>query len=632
MIKRNPVLGMIAILSFFLIISDCGGGGGGGGGVNMSITRELATQIVIDKVISNIPAAERVNLVAFSPMDPLKPGTMILPAFPEYNAETEESIGYKNTKTLDRYAWFFYVDTDYQMRFSHNTIFVFVYNDGTLETQEQEWWPVIDNKAFLWNTQLKKNTNLRIYPNVNPYDHTVTEKNPPITSDKVSVAFTILKIEFDNYCYVDRGAWLIKGGDDSDFQADVDDMSELMTDSAVDGGFQVPSDSIFNTEGRDVGNAGTAQTIIDEWNLKVQEINQALKDAKKVCYKEFFVYYTGHGPQTGGFALGNSEDSDTVINIPSLIRIINKICAKKIILIIDSCYAGLWIESLKRTDVKRCADYVILTSSASNKKAKSMDFGFYTSAFSKRIRAQNMSHTDEQLPLDDKLEMAHGNTLGTVYQWGAPLIGYETYGIWEQDPRFDKTPKNTTQNCCDCTCGVPITTSTIYPTTSTTSSTTTTSTTTTITTTSSSSSTTTIPPTTTPSTTTTTTPTTTTVIPSLPPSLIISPGTFSIVHVIGSSPCPTPIGTMTITGGSNPGGNPITYTITGNPAWLSVSPTTGSVASGSPANVSLSFTCAGWACGANTATITITGKDPANNLTTTMNAVVTVTVTGPPCP
>jgi hypothetical protein len=596
--KYNPMLAALAFVSFLLIINDCGGGSGGGDGAIMSISRESATQVVIEKVITALSDEEKSYLVAFSPKDPLKAGTTVLPAFPDYDAATGEKIGYKNTITLDKPAWFFYIDTDYAARFSHKTLFVFVYDDLSIKIQEQEWWPIINDVAFLWNSQQKQSTALRVYPDVNPYESKVSEKTSSADSRNFS-GRPIRQYDSTDDCYIPRGAWLIKGGDDEDFQHDIEAVEKLMTDQASVGGFDV-GEYLFKSEGTE---SKTSEQILTEWTGMVADINGNVKDAKKVCYKEFFIYYSGHGPIQSGFALGKSESSDTLIDKNIFLKLINKICAKKIILIVDACHSGGFINELKgrseRGTLNLCSDLVILTASDSWTKSKSksdwpwhdkyVPAGFYTRALLWRMREQNLSFTDAQRSLDDKLKAAHdGASVAKFYLcFGlCPLFDVTT-----QHPQFRTFSKSTDEGCCNCGCPGTITTTVPFITS-----------------------------------------TTSTVLPSLPPTLGISSGTFQIVHTIGTSPCPTPIGTMTITGGTNPGGNQITYTITGLPAWLSLSSATGSVSSINPATVSLSFTCAGWACGSNTTTLTITGKDPGNNLTTTKSATVTVTVTGPPCP
>lgn len=547
--RRISIVGLFFFSLMLLLMPTCGGSGGGKGGANIAISRNEAFQKVSENLIAPMTAEEKALLVVFSPRDPLASGVTVTPAFPEVDPETDASLGFRHTKTLDKPAWFFFLDTDYSARFGHKTIFAFVYGDGSIEYQEQQWWPVIGTSAFMWNTQQKKGTDLLVYPESNPYLFQAAETNPP---GAVTTLGPVAKTKTNGAasCYVQRGVWLIKGGDDSDFQADIDEVKDLMTDTSADGGFGVGPGFVFESVGRDLGPGGTAQTIINEWKEKVQEINQTANNAQKVCYEEFFIYYSGHGPETGGFALGESEDSDTVIGIPSFARIISKICAKKIVLMVDACFAGLWIDVLKREGTNRCADFVVIASSSSEKRSKTRDFGFYTSAFSRRIREQNRTYADAQRPLDDKLQIAHNNTLGAVFQWGAALPGYLTHGVWEQDPQFAKIPKNPGEDCCNCTC-----------------------------------------------------PQTPAACTDRRVSFLVTPDFGSAVHTVGSSPCPQTIENHTIT---NTGTETFTCSISSSDASFgTTSSGCGQLAPNQSFNFSTRFTCDSAAPRTETGVVTI---------------------------
>ena len=109
------------------------------------------------------------------------------------------------------------------------------------------------------------------------------------------------------------------------------------------------------------------------------------------------------------------------------------------------------------------------------------------------------------------------------------------------------------------------------------------------------------------------------------PSVLVNPTSLAVVHVMGTSPCPTRVGSFFV-GESAVGA--LSWTITGIPTWLTLSKTSGTLATTADAQeVSVDFNCNVPSKGAYSAVLTVTGKDASGNTTGSVNVTVTVNVT-----
>lgn len=108
------------------------------------------------------------------------------------------------------------------------------------------------------------------------------------------------------------------------------------------------------------------------------------------------------------------------------------------------------------------------------------------------------------------------------------------------------------------------------------------------------------------------------------PSVLVNPVTLNIVHIMGTSPCPTHVGSFFI-GESAPG--TLNWSISGVTPWLTLSSTSGTISSTANAfEISVDFNCNVPSKGTYSATLTVTGKDTSGNVTGTQNVTVTVVV------
>ena len=109
-----------------------------------------------------------------------------------------------------------------------------------------------------------------------------------------------------------------------------------------------------------------------------------------------------------------------------------------------------------------------------------------------------------------------------------------------------------------------------------------------------------------------------------PVQVSVNPNSLSLQHSYANTPCPTPMGSLAI-GETAPG--PLNWSISGIPNWLTLSSTSGSLASTSNAyDVGVNFNCSVPGLGTYTATLTVTGTDASGSVTGTQQVAVTVTV------
>ena len=109
------------------------------------------------------------------------------------------------------------------------------------------------------------------------------------------------------------------------------------------------------------------------------------------------------------------------------------------------------------------------------------------------------------------------------------------------------------------------------------------------------------------------------------PSVVVNPSSLAVVHIMGTTPCPTPVGSFFV-GESAVGA--VSWTITDIPVWLTLSRTSGTLnTTADVQEVSVAFNCNVQSKGSYTAVLKVTGKDGAGNETGTVNVTVSVNVT-----
>jgi hypothetical protein len=108
------------------------------------------------------------------------------------------------------------------------------------------------------------------------------------------------------------------------------------------------------------------------------------------------------------------------------------------------------------------------------------------------------------------------------------------------------------------------------------------------------------------------------------PSVLVNPASLSVVHVQGTSPCPTRVSSFFV--GESVSGA-LAWTITGMPAWLTLSRTSGTLGSTADAQeVSVDFNCNVPSKGTYSVVLKVTGVDASGKATGSVDVAVTVNV------
>jgi hypothetical protein len=111
------------------------------------------------------------------------------------------------------------------------------------------------------------------------------------------------------------------------------------------------------------------------------------------------------------------------------------------------------------------------------------------------------------------------------------------------------------------------------------------------------------------------------------PELSVTPSSLSVDHKIGKSPCPTPIGDVTVANTGDPGSTlSWSLAIKAGSDYVNVSKTSGSVPGGDTDKFSVAFNCNVSGPGIYLITITVTGRDSVGNVVGTRDITITVNV------
>ena len=111
------------------------------------LTRIEATLILTRDVIGNFQNKE--CLMAYGPQTVLTAGDVVEPAFLGGQPYPGESV------TIEPPTWFFYINNNVMLKFTHQVHFVFIdanhqnptIGDG-IRVLEQGWWPVLNGKSL----------------------------------------------------------------------------------------------------------------------------------------------------------------------------------------------------------------------------------------------------------------------------------------------------------------------------------------------------------------------------------------------------------------------------------------------------------------------------------------------------
>ena len=136
------------------------------------ISKEQAISILLNEVIQ--PSQVEGDIIAFTLDEPLSPGDWIGPYLPKEtptytNGVEAPYLEGPEMRVMEDKTWFFWVDDSPYARYSHQTRFVFISNDGKLtDVVYQGWWPVLNGES-LWTQKSEYwNNNNWAYSSIDP--------------------------------------------------------------------------------------------------------------------------------------------------------------------------------------------------------------------------------------------------------------------------------------------------------------------------------------------------------------------------------------------------------------------------------------------------------------------------------
>ncbi len=339
----NPVW-LLGTLLLLLVLSSCGPSGPTdeppGGGDDEPLTREAAIDLLLEQVVQ--PDSLEAPLIAFSLDAPLAAGSEVAPYAPVDLPADVTELPFLVPRTLERDAWFFWVDDEPFAQFAHPTRYVFIdAQTGAVEVQEEAWWPYIDGEPVeAWIGAGRWDPANWGFSNVSeadaPDNEGVPDTRRPAGAFLLSqTALRPAAAQLSGEAIVAVNGWAPGHGTDAGFSGD---MLQARAFSRASG---IP---IYEPSGN---------TLAD--------IEASIQQAIDAGAVDIFFYFTGHGGRTADGRFWRPFRG-TAIWTQDLVALLQKFASRvRFKTTIQGCYSGGWVTPLQDSGV---VDIVIASSAA----------------------------------------------------------------------------------------------------------------------------------------------------------------------------------------------------------------------------------------------------------------------------
>jgi hypothetical protein len=312
-----------------------------------AVSLEQAVELVVSGVVK--PETLDHEVIVFSWPEPLEAGDRM----EAYRLPETEQDG--QIRTIERETWFFWIEDAPGALFAHRTRFVFVERaSGELSVVDDLWWPVLNGDGLwvsseaYWNEDNWAFSNLEWRPTPahvsgRSSGYAVLSLNPHPIAPVLGSTPALCRDEAGLGAAIVINGWITGQTNQEDMETSADQMHDIFDDLGFDTVYYGPAED--DNEDRD----GTVRySAISAWfRSKAEEMGPC---------QPLFVYVTGHGmAEDGEGSAGGIVDSSLELWLERFNPGVH------IVVIIDSCYAGSFIDNLR--DV---ADLTITASDATS--------------------------------------------------------------------------------------------------------------------------------------------------------------------------------------------------------------------------------------------------------------------------
>lgn len=213
-------------------------------------------------------------------------------------------------RTLEREAWFFFIDTDPYAPYEHETFFVFV-DPSTAEytVANETYFPIINGTAYLASSEARLDSTWRVYPEPSEGDLTLNLSGPVASH----IVFTPLAIASpqkgtavplaDAECCKGQGkkyAFIMSGYDDPVFDADTWNVYEYL----IGQGYSDGDITYLTTDSLSLKSDGVTS---------LPSVKSAFEGliSKAGCCDKVFIYLAGHGKSAIYYEYRNKNTGET---------------------------------------------------------------------------------------------------------------------------------------------------------------------------------------------------------------------------------------------------------------------------------------------------------------------------------
>lgn len=305
-----------------------------------AVTRDQAIESV-KAAIKSVGALTTAYYMA-GPKQPLPAGTRILPGAPD-RSESPFVL------TVPATSWFFVVDGEGLVKFSHNLYYVLVdAASGALTVKAATSWPRINGKAMYKDYEAVAETG-DLVQLATTLPGGGTKRQPEAVTAKAGIT-SVARHTVAN-CNQERTyALIVRGTDDAVSRADADRAKAMISKRNL----PQLAELVEYT-------AGSSPTPVTDVRSKIQALY-----AKMTKCDTFFIYLTGHGTKpvtrqvsTEKRLIGNlqldrtvtppiSEETALSEELEPTDLLLDQLPTCHLTTIVDACYSGAWLSELTR--------------------------------------------------------------------------------------------------------------------------------------------------------------------------------------------------------------------------------------------------------------------------------------------
>jgi hypothetical protein len=298
------------------------------------ISLEEAAEAVLQEVVD--PDTLTHEVIVFAHPSPLQSGDVLESYCPELIEEEAFRVQIESEK------WFFWIEDRPGARFAHPTRFVFVDRvTGEILATEDEWWPVLNGEGLWVDSKDYWDEENWVFSNVEWRPSFLSEAGSSLNGNPFSSQLTVTGLGGSKMAMMqppaNPGAAIVingwKSGESGkeDFEADADGMHDALEGAGFDTTYLGPDEDT----NPDKNGASGLEPIVDWLGEKAAE----MKPSQTLLF-----YITAHGSVSEASGRGFA---DSIFENTLQLQLQRFDPGVHIIVIVDSCKSGSFIDSLK---------------------------------------------------------------------------------------------------------------------------------------------------------------------------------------------------------------------------------------------------------------------------------------------